>query len=139
MCSIHTRTVWVTMREWVKVKETCVIYIHIWCIAASIKASIYCLNREHCRQLVHNYIYFRRGNCNWNKYWDEYSSGVARGVAGVAEATPIFQFLFNRFGQKISVKKILLTAGYTNLKNLPTSLIFRVPDWVKDFPQESHL
>ena len=27
-------------------------------------------------------------------------SGVARGVAGVAEATPIFQFLFNRFGQK---------------------------------------
>ena len=35
-------------------------------------------------------------------------SGVARGVAGVAEATPIFQFLFNRFGQKISVKKSYL-------------------------------
>ena len=50
-------------------------------------------------------------------------SGVARGVAGVAEATPIFHFLFNRFGQKISVKEILLTAGYTNLKNLPTSLL----------------
>ena len=29
------------------------------------------------------------------------ASGVARGVAGVAEATPIFQFLFNRFGQKV--------------------------------------
>ena len=50
-------------------------------------------------------------------------SGVATRVAGVAEATPIFQFLFNRFGQKIWVKKILLTAGYTNLKNLPTSLV----------------
>ena len=35
-------------------------------------------------------------------------SGVARGVAGVAEATPIFQFLFNSFGQKISVKKSYL-------------------------------
>ena len=35
------------------------------------------------------------------------NSGVARGVAGVAEATPIFQFLFSRFGQKISVKKNL--------------------------------
>ena len=32
-------------------------------------------------------------------------SGVARGVAGVAEATPIIQFLFNKFGQKIQVKK----------------------------------
>ena len=27
-------------------------------------------------------------------------SGVARGVAGVAEATPIFQILFNKFGLK---------------------------------------
>ena len=33
------------------------------------------------------------------------SSGVARGVAGVAEATPIFEVLFNIFGQKIWVKK----------------------------------
>ena len=33
------------------------------------------------------------------------SSGVARGVAGVAEATPIFQILFNKFGQKIWVNK----------------------------------
>ena len=33
------------------------------------------------------------------------SSGVARGVAGVAEATPIFQILFNKFGQNIWVKK----------------------------------
>ena len=29
-------------------------------------------------------------------------TGVARGVAGVAEATPIFQALFNKCGQKIS-------------------------------------
>ena len=50
-------------------------------------------------------------------------SGVVRGVAGVAEATPIIQFLFNRFGQKIRVKKVLFTAGYTNFKILPTSLI----------------
>ena len=35
-------------------------------------------------------------------------SGVARGVAGVAEATPIIQFLFNKFGQKIRVKKSYL-------------------------------
>ena len=35
-------------------------------------------------------------------------SGVARGVAGVAEATPIIQFLFNKFGQKIWVKKSYL-------------------------------
>ena len=35
-------------------------------------------------------------------------SGVARGVAGVAEATPIIQFLFNKFGQKIRVKKLYL-------------------------------
>ena len=27
-------------------------------------------------------------------------SGVARGVAGVAKATPIFQIIFNKFGQK---------------------------------------
>ena len=32
------------------------------------------------------------------------NSGVARGVAGVAEATPIFQVLFNNFSQKIRVK-----------------------------------
>ena len=32
-------------------------------------------------------------------------SGVARGVAGVAEATPIFQILFNKFGQKIWINK----------------------------------
>ena len=31
-------------------------------------------------------------------------SGVARGVNGVAEATPIFQVLFNNFSQKIRVK-----------------------------------
>ena len=49
-------------------------------------------------------------------------SGVARGVAGVAEATPIFQNLFNKFGQKIWTKNIVFTAGYTNLKILPTSL-----------------
>ena len=49
-------------------------------------------------------------------------SGVARGVAGVAEATPIIQFLFNKFGQKIRVKKIVFTEGYTNFKILPTSL-----------------
>ena len=51
------------------------------------------------------------------------TSGVARGVAGVAEATPIIQFLFNKFGQKIRVKKIIFTAGYTNFKILPTSLL----------------
>ena len=50
------------------------------------------------------------------------ASGVARGVAGVAEATPIFQNLFNKFGQKIWTKNIVFTAGYTNLKILPTSL-----------------
>ena len=52
-------------------------------------------------------------------------SGVDRGVAGVAgvaEATLIIQFLFNKFGQKIRVKKIVFTAGYTNFKILPTSL-----------------
>ena len=54
-----------------------------------------------------------------------FSSGVARGVAGVAEATPIFEVLFNKFGQKIWVKKkIIFTAGYTNPKILPTSLTF---------------
>ena len=51
------------------------------------------------------------------------TSGVARGVAGVAEATPIIQFLLNKFGQKIRVKIIVFTAGYTNFKILPTSLI----------------
>ena len=51
------------------------------------------------------------------------NSGVARGVAGVAEATPIIQFLFNEFSQKILVKKIVFTVGYTNFKILPTSLI----------------
>ena len=35
-------------------------------------------------------------------------SGVARGVNGVAEATPIFQVLFNKFGKNISVKKLYL-------------------------------
>ena len=32
-------------------------------------------------------------------------SGVARGVAGVAEATPIFPVLFSKFGKKIWIKK----------------------------------
>ena len=50
-------------------------------------------------------------------------SGVARGVAGVAEATPIFQFLFNRFGQKISVKKSYL------LQATPISKTY-LPPWV---------
>ena len=49
------------------------------------------------------------------------TSGVARGVAGVAEATPIIQFLFNKFGQKIQVKKIVFTSDYTNFKILPHS------------------
>ena len=53
-------------------------------------------------------------------------SGVPRGVA---EATPIIQFLFNKFGQKIRVKKILFTAGYTNFKILPTSLVFRTSSY----------
>ena len=35
-------------------------------------------------------------------------TGVAREVAGVAEATPIFQVLFNKFGKNISVKKLYL-------------------------------
>ena len=50
-------------------------------------------------------------------------SGVARGVAGVAKATPIFPVLFSKFGKKIWIKKTVFTAGYTNLKILPTSLI----------------
>ena len=50
-------------------------------------------------------------------------SGVARGVAGVAEATPIFPVLLSKFGKKIWIKKTVFTAGYTNLKILPTSLM----------------
>ena len=45
-----------------------------------------------------------------NQDYDKFSidSGVARAVAGVAEAKPIFQILFNKFGQKIRVKKAYL-------------------------------
>ena len=50
-------------------------------------------------------------------------SGVARGVAGVAEATPIFQFLSNRFGQKIWVKKSYL------LQATPISKTYLPPCW----------
>ena len=53
-------------------------------------------------------------------------SGVARGVAGVAEATPIFQFLFNRFGQKISVKKSYLLQATTISKTY-------LPPWHNGF------
>ena len=55
-------------------------------------------------------------------------SGVARGVAGVAEATPIFQFLFNRFGQKISVKKSYL------LQATPISKTYLPEDMTSNFP-----
>ena len=49
------------------------------------------------------------------------SSGVARGVAGVAEATPIIQFLFNKFGQKIRVKRYRIYCGLHQFQN-PTYL-----------------
>ena len=48
-------------------------------------------------------------------------SGVARGVAGVAEATPIIQFLFNKFGQKIRVKRYRIYCGLHQFQN-PTYL-----------------
>ena len=49
------------------------------------------------------------------------TSGVARGVAGVAEATPIIQFLFNKFGQKIRVKRYRIYCGLHQFQN-PTYL-----------------
>ena len=49
------------------------------------------------------------------------NSGVARGVAGVAEATPIIQFLFNKFGQKIRVKRYRIYCGLHQFQN-PTYL-----------------
>ena len=50
-----------------------------------------------------------------------FDSGVARGVAGVAEATPIIQFLFNKFGQKIRVKRYRIYCGLHQFQN-PTYL-----------------
>ena len=47
--------------------------------------------------------------------------GSQRGRRGRRGYTNISD-LFNKIGQKIWVKKILFTAGYTNLKILPTSL-----------------
>ena len=47
------------------------------------------------------------------------NSGVARGIV---EARSIFLVLFNKFGPKIWVKKIVFTTSYTNFKVLPTSL-----------------
>ena len=49
-------------------------------------------------------------------------SGVARGIAGVAEATPIFQYLFYKIVPKLSQKFFLYNVGYTNLKFLTSSL-----------------
>ena len=70
MCSMHTRTIWVTMREWVEVKETCVIYIYGALRQVSKQASIVWIMNP-----VDNwYICTSVGNCNWNKYWDEYST-----------------------------------------------------------------
>ena len=51
----------------------------------------------------------------------KFVSGVARGVAGVAEATPIIQFLFNKFGQKIRVKRYRIYCGLHQFQN-PTYL-----------------
>ena len=48
--------------------------------------------------------------------------GVVRGVAGVAEATPIFQYLFYKIVPKLSQKFFLYNLGYTNLKFLASSL-----------------
>ena len=39
------------------------------------------------------------------------SSGVVRGVAGVAKATLIFQLLLNKIVLKISTKNFLFTVG----------------------------
>ena len=50
-----------------------------------------------------------------------FASGVARGVAGVAEATPIIEFLFNKFGQKIRVKRYRIYCGLHQFQN-PTYL-----------------
>ena len=50
-------------------------------------------------------------------------SGVARGVTGITEATPILMILFNKFGKINWVKNMVSTAGYTNLEILTTSLI----------------
>ena len=51
-------------------------------------------------------------------------SGVDRGVAGVAgvaEATLIIQFLFNKFGQKIRAKRYCIYCGLHQFQN-PTYL-----------------
>ena len=50
------------------------------------------------------------------------TSGVVRGVAGVAKATPIFQILFYKIVPKISQKFFYLPIGYPNLKFLTSSL-----------------
>ena len=47
----------------------------------------------------------------------------ARGVAGVASATPKFENLFYKLGSKIFLKKSLFTVCYTILKFLPSSLV----------------
>ena len=49
------------------------------------------------------------------------SSGVVGGVAGVAEATPIIQFLFNKIGQKIRKKRYRIYYGLHQFQN-PTYL-----------------
>ena len=64
--------------------------------------------------------------CGWCAGADNTTSGVARGVAGVAEATPIIQFLFNKFGQKIRVKRYRIYCGLHQFQNptyLPAGLL----------------
>ena len=46
----------------------------------------------------------------------------ARGVAGVAAATPKFQVLLYKMVLKISKKNLIHYAGYTNFKFLTSSL-----------------
>ena len=46
----------------------------------------------------------------------------ARGVAGVASATPKFENLLYKLGSEFFLKKSLFTVCYTILKFLPSSL-----------------